>query len=55
MEREELLKLVLELQSNPVLLVCILPDGREATVYRRLFNTIITVGPQGELTYDDQW
>lgn len=33
----------------------ILPDGREATVWVRMFNTIVCVGRQGALTYDDSW
>jgi len=33
----------------------LLPDGREATIWVRMFNTIICVGRSGVLHYDDQW
>lgn len=33
----------------------ILPDGREATIYVRMFNTIICVGKVGDCFYEDSW
>lgn len=30
-------------------------DGREVVVSRRMFNTIITIGPAGSDWFDDQW
>lgn len=32
-----------------------LPDGRSAQVWVRMFNTIITIGRKGALSYDDSW
>lgn len=33
----------------------VLADGRELAVIVRIFNTILTIGPAGANTYDDQW
>lgn len=30
-------------------------DGREVTVFPRMFNTIITIGPVGQPFFDDEW
>jgi len=32
-----------------------LPDGREILVIRRIFNTILTIGPAFAAAYDDHW
>jgi hypothetical protein len=33
----------------------LLPDGREMCVYERPYNSILTIGQPGSLTYDDQY
>lgn len=33
----------------------ILPDGRVAETFRRMFNTIIVVREPDSLSYDNQW
>lgn len=33
----------------------VLPDGRDLTVYQRIFNTILVVGRPNSPCHDDQW
>lgn len=33
----------------------LLPDGRELCVVRRIYNSILTIGPDGEGWFDDSY
>ena len=55
MDEEELIRRIFELGDQGPLRKKVLPDGREVTVIQRMFNTILTIGPEGAAMYDQHW